>query len=260
MKKSSISPFYRVIGPKPDAENAEWLRPCVDCWFCLKKDAVTEQNRCFIPVRVQDRIDGSYMTFREIEDSLTRCFGFFCSWSCALGFCLVYYPNICHKVHLFAKRHGHVGILAPTFNPRFVQSRFNPFVSRAESFSNRQLIPSSESGIYMRLVPSHEQQTKKFREFNYVIEETSDDPEFPEEFPQQVVDSEHLMNKLQSMENSKEAVEDICEQITPKKTPKTRKPRQPRQPKRKKDVENVSKDPKITCLQKQQQTLDDFFD
>ena len=187
--------FYKIFGPK---KGDVWHTPCVDCWWCLKTKSVTQHNRCYIPIRAQDRIDGSFRTANEVEDSMTQKFGFFHSWPCALAFCIRYFPNICYKVHDHAHRHGFVGLLAPAINPRFVTTRFNPFVLKEESMTPKQLIPSAITGMFMRRVPHHEQCTNKFRESNIVIEHTSHRDEVAEEFPQCVMDSEQLLNSLQS--------------------------------------------------------------
>ena len=94
--------FYKVYGPKN--ESGEWQTKCVDCWWCMKPKSVTKENRCYVPIRVQDRIDGSFATAQEIEDKMTRKWGFFHTWQCALAYCQVHFPHMCFKVHTHARK------------------------------------------------------------------------------------------------------------------------------------------------------------
>jgi hypothetical protein len=191
--------FYKVYGPRPDDPKAKWHVKAVDCWWCLKPRSVTKKNRCYVPVRVQDHIDGSFMTSDEVEDKMTRSFGYFHTWQCALAYCKVHYPNICHKVHRHAHKNGFSGVLAPATDPRFVQMRFHPYIAKQESAPHADLVPSRITGIYMRQVPLNEQNSLKFPDAQVVLEQVCDDVELPTEFPQQVVDSEQLMEQLEGM-------------------------------------------------------------
>lgn len=205
-----MDPYYRVFGPSSNpAKSTEscnsfdspntpvWCRKGVDCWWCLRPKSVNQHNRCYIPIRAQNRIDGSFVTAQEAEDSLTEKHGFFHCWQCALAYCQVHFPNICYKVHDHAHRNGFVGMLAPSVDPRFVTSRFNPFVTKQQNVSASDIIPSPQTGIFMRRVPHHEQCTKKFKEANIVIEEASYDEKMANEFPQCVMDSEQLLKTLE---------------------------------------------------------------
>jgi hypothetical protein len=203
----SESNYYKVYGPKPDDPNAKWHVSKVDCWYCLQPKAVTKKNRCYVPVRVQDHIDGSYMTFEEIEDKMTRCFGYFCSWQCSLGYCAEKFPHIAHKVHTHAKRNGFCGILEPTLDPRPVMQRFHPYLSLSESMTYDNLRPDPVIGKFMRYVPDNEQNTTKFAESRYVIEQLPEEVDIAKEFPQVVVDSEQLMDQLETIETT-ETTED----------------------------------------------------
>lgn len=194
--------FYTVFGPTCNHHNDGKLQPWqvthVDCWWCLKSKSVTQANRCYVPVRVQDRIDGSFRTANETEDAMTRKFGYFHTWQCALAYSQVHFPNICYKVHEHAHRHGFVGLLAPATDPRFVTSKFNPYVAKESSMFEKQLIPSSITGVFMRRVPEHEQCTNKFKDSNIVMENASHTDTVAKEFPQCVVDSEQLLHSLNS--------------------------------------------------------------
>ena len=213
MLNVTMNPYYRVFGPSSDhpqhTESLDprstsssptppvWRRKAVDCWWCLKPKSVNQHNRCYIPIRAQNRIDGSFVTAQEAEDSLTEKHGFFHCWQCALAYCQVHFPNICYKVHDHAHRNGFVGMLAPSVDPRFVTTRFNPFVTKQQQVPASDIIPSPQTGIFMRRVPNHEQCTKKFKEANIVMEESRHDEKMANEFPQCVMDSEQLLKTLE---------------------------------------------------------------
>ena len=206
-----MNPYYRVFGPswglaQQDASHTSdtlrvWRRKAVDCWWCLKSKSVTQDNRCYIPIRAQNRIDGSFVTAQEAEDSLTEKHGFFHCWQCALAYCQVHFPNICYKVHDHAHRNGFVGMLAPSVDPRFVTSRFNPFITKQQQVSASDIIPSPQTGIFMRRVPYHEQCTKKFKEAAIVMEKSKYDEKMANEFPQCVMDSEQMLQTLEKNES-----------------------------------------------------------
>ena len=197
---ASMDKFYTVYGPEPsineDSHEQSWITKRVDCWWCMKSRSVTQDNRCYVPIRVQERIDGSFCSANETEDLMTRKFGYFDTWQCALAYCQVHFPNICYKVHDHAHRNGFVGMLAPATDPRFVTSRFNPYVPKQSTYSSEKLIPSAMTGIFMRRVPDHEQCTNKFRDANIVMENHSYKEKVAKEFPQCVVDSEQLLHSL----------------------------------------------------------------
>jgi hypothetical protein len=191
------------------------------------------------------------MTFQEVEDNMTRAFGYFHTWSCALAYCKVHLPNICHKVHTHAKRNGFQGILAPATDPRFVMQRFHPHVTKTQTMSYSQLIPNAKIGKYMAKVPQNEQNSTKFKDSHIVMEDVCDEPEFPTEFPQQVMDSEQLMDQLESTGNSNHV--QVATQTKTKRKPQptkkkvnTKKPRTSKIPEQEKAVEG-------------QPNLDDFF-
>lgn len=189
----TMNSFYEVHGPR-STPSGEWLHSHVSCWWCLKPRSVTEENRCYIPVRTQDQIDGQFATVQEVEDSLTRKWGYFHSWPCALAHCQVHFPHIAFKVHQHAHRHGFQGILVPAADPRLVQSKFNPWVKK--SLAN--VVPKPFEGVYLRSVPVHEQCTTKFRDADVVLESMHMD-DASAEFPQCVVESEQLMDQLESI-------------------------------------------------------------
>lgn len=213
--------FYQVYGPKADDPKARWQVSRVDCWQCLQPKAVTKKNRCYIPVRVQDRIDGSYATFEAIEDKMTRAYGYFCCWQCALGYCKVYFPNMCWKVHLHAQKHGFTGILAPTLNPRFVQQRFHPYLTKRASKSYDDLRPSAIDGMFMQEVPTHEQNTMRFADAQHVLEKVTEEPQLADEFPQAVLDSEQLMQQLGTIDATQTKQNNKDKQDMPPKKSKT---------------------------------------
>lgn len=251
--------FYKVYGPKePQGEGGGWQTDCVDCWWCMKPKSVTKENRCYVPIRVQDRIDGSFMTAQEVEDKMTRKWGFFHTWQCALAYCEVHFPHMCFKVHAHAKRNGFMGFLAPTTDPRYTTCRFNPFVSKKESQTYKALVPNPKYGVYMRRVPPNEQRTNAFPDAQVVLEHASNELELSNEFPQCVQDSEQLVDQLETMEvpNPKKAKAGPIKAAKATKATK-RKATNTVKPAKKKDKGHL----KITELRKAsiQPSLDDFF-
>jgi hypothetical protein len=229
---------------------------------------------------VQDRIDGSFATFQEVEDKMTRKWGYFHSWPCALAYCQATLPHICFKVHQHARRNGFMGILAPSTDPRYTMSRFNPYVHSKKSMSYEELIPDPTFGMYMRRVPENEQCTIKFRDAHIVLEQTCDDKELTKEFPQCVQDSEQLVDQINSMDvdpttNSSGVVPATSKTSKTPTTPKmakvsTSKPTKPSKrklgatTKKTKKTKTAKKGPtKINSLEKlvdkSQPRLDDFF-
>lgn len=249
--------FYTVYGPKtPNNEESipePWVTKRVDCWWCLKAKSVNQANRCYVPIRVQDRIDGSFRTANETEDLMTRKFGYFHTWQCALAYCQVHFPNICYKVHDHAHRHGFVGLLAPATDPRFVTSRFNPHVPKQSSMPSHKLIPSSITGMFMRRVPNHEQCTNKFKDATVVMENMSHKDKVAKEFPQCVVDSEQLLHSLKS----------VHDKSVKQKSPNKRKTTKNTKPMKKKKKTSETKHASLEkpSLEKTKNTpkLTDFF-
>lgn len=139
-----------------------WKRKTVDCWFCLKKNSVTQENRCYIPLRSQHKIVDTFDPEKPKDDK----FGFFHTWNCALGYCLVHFPNTKHKIQEHATAHGFVGIVGPTLDPRFGQTNFDPMLEK-----DTDLIPKSKIGKYMRRVPQIEQAYSRLNEKPMVFEE-----------------------------------------------------------------------------------------
>lgn len=244
--------FYKVYGPKEGGESkedTEWKTKCVDCWWCMKPKSVTKKNRCYVPIRVQDRIDGSFLTSQEVEDKMTRKWGFFHTWQCALAYCQVHFPHMCFKVHIHAKRSGFTGFLASTTDPRYTMSRFNPFINKKDSQSYTCLVPDPKFGVYMRRVPPNEQRTTKFPDAQIVLEHVSNEIELPTEFPQSVQDSEQLVDQLKTIEEPKPTRKPTKRRTKTTKTTKTK-------PAKKKNKE----EPKITDYKKPSQpSLEDFF-
>ena len=285
-----MDPFYKVYGPSTSpysSEEKKWICKHVDCWWCLKPNSVTQDTRCYVPIRVQDRIDGSFATFQEVEDKMTRKWGYFHSWQCALAYCQATLPHICFKVHEHARRNGFMGILAPSTDPRYTMSRFNPYVHTKNSMSYKELIPDPTFGMYMRRVPENEQCTIKFRDAHVVLEQTCDDKELTKEFPQCVQDSEQLVDQINSMESDNQDTSNFSGSA-PSKTsntsktkptkptnskPTNSKPTKPTKPTKRKLEPNTKKtktkttkrkeQTKINSLEKtvdkSQPRLDDFF-
>lgn len=246
---------YVVYGP---VQGKKWARKCVDCWWCLKPNSVTQKNRCYIPIRVQDRIDGSFLTPQEVEDKMTQKWGYFHTWQCALAYCKVHFPHLCFKVHNHAKRNGFVGILAATTDPRFTMAKFNPYVSKKKSQTFTDLVPDPKIGMFMRRVPPIEQCTMKFPDANIVLEKSSEEPVFSKDFPQCVQDSEQLVDQLGAEESKPKPTKPINPTNPTKPTKRKRKEVTKSKQKPKKRIAKQE----IAPLEKAARTqprLEDFF-
>lgn len=257
--------FYRVYGPQGPKKDETWENKCVDCWWCMKPRSVTVKSRCYVPIRSQHYIDGSFTTAQEVEDKMTQKWGYFHSWPCALAYCKVHFPNICFKVHIHARKNGFMGMLAPATDPRYTMSKFNPYISKKESQTYKDLIPDPKFGIYMRRVPPIEQCTVRFPDAPIVLEKTCDDITLTKDFPQCVQDSEQLIDQLSTIDTKSSNPNNTKNKNKSTKSTKSTKPTKhkiiPKEP-RKKRTKKCNKEEEIVSLLKtdsSQPNLNDFF-